>query len=141
MILPALASALALLAPAAMTGADPATGEWLTEDGAAKVAIAPCSYAPARMCGAVTWLQDPVHKPTRDVMNPDKALRGRPLVGLLVVRDMQSAGPGRWTGGKIYDAESGKTYAGKLKALSRNRLQVEGCVLMVCDSETWTRAN
>ena len=136
---PAFAAALALLAPAMMAGPDPVSGEWLTEDGAAKVAVAPCSYDPAKYCGAVTWLRDTVHKPTHDVKNPDKALRGRPLVGLLVIRDMRNEGPGRWAGGKIYDAESGKTYAGKLKAISRNKLQVEGCVLMVCEAQTWTR--
>lgn len=136
---PAFAAAFALLAPATMAGVDPATGEWLTQDGAAKVAVAPCSYDPGRMCGAVTWLQDTVHKPTRDVRNPNKSLRDRPLVGLMVIRDMKNEGPGRWAGGQIYDAKSGKTYAGKLKAVSRNRLQVEGCVMMVCQAQTWTR--
>ena len=136
-----IASLLALTAVPALAAPDPVAGEWLTEDGAAKVAVAPCNGAPAKMCGAVTWLQDPVHKPSRDVNNPNPALRGRPLVGLAVIRDMKSAGPGHWTGGKVYDAESGKTYDGKLRALGGGRLKVEGCVLMVCDSETWTRAN
>jgi uncharacterized protein (DUF2147 family) len=135
----ALAALLALAAAPALAAADPAFGEWLNEDGFGKITIAPCSSDPALACGAISWLKDPVGHPTRDVNNPDKSLRSRPLIGVLVVRDMKSAGPGRWSGGKLYDPESGKTYDGKLRVLSRNRLRVEGCVLMFCQSETWTR--
>ncbi|HEX3699716.1 MAG TPA: DUF2147 domain-containing protein [Phenylobacterium sp.] len=134
----------AVLASAALPAAaepDPAFGEWLNEDGFGRVAVAPCSADPALACGAITWLKDPVHHPSRDVNNPDRSLRGRPLVGVLVIRDMKSAGPGRWRAGKLYDPESGKTYDGRLRVLTRNRLQVSGCVLMICDSETWTRAD
>ena len=136
-------AALAAAGPAAATAEPPdaAFGQWLTADGMAHVAIAPCSDNPAHACGAVTWLKDPVGHPTRDINNPDAALRQRPLVGVLVIREMTNQGPGRWVGGKIYDAETGKTYDGKLKALSANRLQVTGCVLMVCQDRTWTRVD
>jgi uncharacterized protein (DUF2147 family) len=132
---------LAAAARPAAAGPDPAFGEWLTEDGFAHVAIAPCSYDPAKACGAVTWLKDPVGHPTRDVNNPDRALRSRPLIGVLVVQDMRPQGPGRWVDGKVYDAESGKSYKGRLRVLTRNTLRVDGCVLMVCDGETWTRVD
>jgi uncharacterized protein (DUF2147 family) len=128
-----------LIAGPALANQDPAVGQWLTEDGFAHVAIAPCSGDPARICGAVSWLKDPVGHPTRDIHNPDRTLRSRPLIGVLVVRDMKNEGPGRWTGGKVYDPESGKSYAGRLRTVSRNRLEVDGCVLGICDSETWTR--
>jgi uncharacterized protein (DUF2147 family) len=137
MILPLL---LALLAAGpALANPDPAVGQWLTEDGFAHVAIAPCAGDAALICGAVTWLKDPVGHPTRDIHNPDRSLRARPLIGVLVVRDMKNQGPGRWAGGQVYDPESGRSGDGRLKALSRNRLEVSGCVLMVCDRETWTR--
>jgi uncharacterized protein (DUF2147 family) len=136
----ALFLALALAAPAApaLAVADPAFGEWLNDDGLAKVTIGPCSTDPALACGAVTWLKDPVGHPSRDVNNPERSLRSRPLVGVLVVRDMRSEGPGRWAGGKLYDPESGKNYNGRLQVLSRNRMQVTGCVLMICENRTWT---
>ncbi|MDB5441833.1 MAG: hypothetical protein JWP73_209 [Phenylobacterium sp.] len=136
-----LAALLTLAAAPAFAEADPAFGEWLTEDGLAKVAVAPCPQDPSLACGAVTWLKDPVGHPTRDVNNPDRALRGRPLVGVQVIREMKLEAPGRWAGGKVYDAETGKSYNGKLRAVSRNRLQVQGCVLMICQSQAWTRAN
>jgi uncharacterized protein (DUF2147 family) len=135
-----LLAALAAAHPAA-AGPDPAVGEWLTEDGMARVAIAPCAGDPAKACGAITWLKDPVGHPSRDVKNPDRSLRGRPLVGVLVIRDMKPEGPGRWSGGKVYDPETGRGGNGRLKALSRNRLEVSGCMLMICDSETWTRVD
>lgn len=138
---PAFLLAAVLAAAPAAAAPDPATGQWLTEDGMAHVAIAPCAGDPGKACGAVTWLKDPVGHPSRDVNNPDRSLRGRPLIGMLVIRDMRPEGPGRWTGGKVYDPESGKTYNGRLRALTRNRLQVQGCVLVVCDSETWTRVD
>ena len=136
-----LAALMTSLAAPALAEPDPAFGEWLTEDGFAKVAVAPCPQDPSLGCGAVTWLKDPVGHPTRDVNNPDRALRGRPLVGVQVVREMKLQAPGRWVGGKVYDPETGKTYDGKLRAVSRNRLQVQGCVLMICESQDWTRAN
>jgi uncharacterized protein (DUF2147 family) len=136
-----LAGVLAAVACPAAAGPDPAFGEWLTQDGFAHVAIAPCSQDPSMACGAVTWLKDPVGHPTRDIHNPDRSLRNRPLVGVLAIRDMHPQGPGHFTGGTVYDPKSGKTYKGRLTALSRNRLQVGGCVLMICDSETWTRVD
>ncbi|HEV2532085.1 DUF2147 domain-containing protein [Phenylobacterium sp.] len=139
MIPPLLLTLLA--AGPALANQDPAVGQWLTEDGFAHVAIAPCSSDPALVCGAVTWLKDPVGHPNRDIHNPDRSLRDRPLVGVMVIRDMKNEGPGRWTGGRVYDPESGRSYAGRLRAVSRNRLEVDGCVLGVCDSETWTRVD
>jgi uncharacterized protein (DUF2147 family) len=138
LLITALLLATALPARAAP---DPAFGEWLNEDGLGRIAVGPCAGHPAEACGAIDWLKDPVGHPSHDVNNPDRALRGRPLVGVLVVRDMKNAGPGRWTGGKLYDPESGKSYDGKLRALSTDRLQVTGCVLFVCESETWRRAD
>lgn len=131
----------AAIATPALAAPDPAFGEWLTQDGVARVAVAPCSGDPALACGAVTWLKDPVDHPTRDVRNPDAAQRGRPLVGLLVVRNMKNQGPGRWIGGKLYQPQTGRTADGELKAITRNRLEVKGCILFVCETETWTRAN
>ena len=126
-------------ATAARAEPDPAFGEWLNEDGDGRVAIAPCPGAPSLACGAVTWVKDPNDPRARDRKNPDRALRGRPLVGVVVIRDMKNEGPGRWSGGKIYEPDSGRTYDGKMKAISRNRLEVSGCFLMICKGQTWTR--
>jgi uncharacterized protein (DUF2147 family) len=132
-----LAAALTLAATAATAAPDPVVGQWLSEDGAGRIALAPCSSDPALLCGAVTWV-DPA-KPQRDLKNPDKTLRGRPIVGMLVVRNMRNEAPGRWAGGKLYDPESGRTYDGRVRAISADKVHLDGCVLMICKSQTWTR--
>ena len=40
-------------------------------------------------------------------------------------------------GGKIYNPNDGNSYKAKLTLLKNNNLQVQGCVLFVCDGEEW----
>ncbi|WP_309087663.1 DUF2147 domain-containing protein [Phenylobacterium sp.] len=130
-----LAAAASLLATPAFA-ADPVEGEWLTQAGTAKVRIAPCAGKADRLCGTVVWLKNAGAK---DANNPDPKLRDRAIVGMNLIRDFKQAGPGRWTGGKIYDPESGKTYDSKISANANGTLKVEGCVLVVCQAQTWRR--
>ena len=133
----ALAIAVGLTFTAAPAFADPVEGEWLTQDKAGKVRIAPCPARPDRMCGTTSWVKDPTK--VLDVKNPDAALRTKPLLGQQVMRDFKQAAPGRWTGGKIYDPNTGKTYDSKISVNANGTLKVEGCVLMVCQAQTWKR--
>jgi uncharacterized protein (DUF2147 family) len=131
----AIAAALTLIAGPALA-ADPVEGEWMTQAGSAKVKVAPCAAKPDRMCGVVSWLKN---SGARDANNPDPALRSRPILGMALIRDFKPAGPGRWTGGKIYDPESGKTYDSKIRINPNGTLRVEGCVLVVCQAQTWKK--
>lgn len=137
----ALAALLALSPLPALAAPDGLSGDFLVEDGLAKVTFGPCAGAPALTCGTISSLKDPVGHPTRDEKNPDKALRARPLVGLTVVRDMKPDGPGRWSGGRVYDPKTGRGAQGRLRLQPGGRLLVQGCLLVVCEDETWTRAN
>jgi uncharacterized protein (DUF2147 family) len=128
---------LLLIAPRAFA-ADPVEGEWLTPDGGSKVRIGPCPNKSDLMCGVVSWLPASQAKHL-DTRNPNAALRSRPIVGVTTVSGFKQAAPGKWTGGKLYDPGSGKTYNGKLSANSDGTLKVEGCVLMVCQTQTWKR--
>jgi len=135
------AAALSLTGGAALA-ADPAEGLWLVQDKDAKVRIAPCPDQAAQLCGEIAWLRAPTGadgKPKTDAHNPDPALRSRPLIGLTMIRGFHAVGPGRWEGGKIYDPKSGKTYASKLRVTQDGALKVDGCVLMICKTQTWTR--
>lgn len=133
----ALASAaVAVLATPALA-ADPVEGLWLVEAGTAKIKVAPCADK-AKMCGQISWLKNGAAK---DANNPDASLRDRSLIGMLMIRDFKPAGPGKWTGGKIYDPSSGKTYGSKMSANANGTLKVEGCVSVVCQAQTWKRAN
>ena len=135
----ALVAILAFTAAPALA-ADPVEGEWLTEGGSAKVRISPCPAAPAKMCGVISWLKNPADAKATDVNNPDAKLRSRPILGLSMIRDFNPAGPGRWTGGKIYDPNSGKTYDSKMSLRDDGTLKVEGCVLVICQAQTWRRS-
>ena len=131
----ATVAVVALATPA--LAADSVEGLWLVQAGTAKVKVAPCADK-SKMCGQITWLKN---GPAKDANNPDASLRERPLVGMLMIRDFKSAGPGKWTGGKIYDPSSGKTYGSKMNANADGTLKVEGCVSVVCQAQTWKRTN
>jgi uncharacterized protein (DUF2147 family) len=124
---------------AADPGIDP-SGTWLTEAGDARVQIARCGTT---ICGTIVWLKAPIDsttgKPQIDDKNPDPAKARRPIIGLNLFQDMKPAGS-KWSG-RIYNADNGKTYASKVSLVGSNSLKVEGCVLVFCGSETWTRVS
>jgi uncharacterized protein (DUF2147 family) len=136
----ALAAGLMLLAAAPAFAADPVEGEWLTQSGSGKVRIGPCAGRPERMCGALSWFRNPADAKAHDEKNPDPALKTRTMLGLRIVWDFQKAAPGRWTGGKIYDPNSGKTYDSRISLNPDGTLKVEGCIAVFCQAQTWRRS-
>ncbi|MBV9569403.1 MAG: DUF2147 domain-containing protein [Hyphomicrobiales bacterium] len=129
-----LAFALSFVVPLIALAAE-ATGEWLIEDGDARVRIATCGR---ELCGNVAWIKEGA--PAVDVNNPDPAKRSRPLLGSAVLLGLKPSGAGEWTG-SLYDAENGRTYVGKLTIIDERHVKVAGCVLggLFCESQTWTR--
>lgn len=112
-------------------------GDWLTADRNAVVRIAPCS---AYLCGAVLRvLAKGPNVPRTDVHNPDPELRSRPLVGLPVLTGFSRNGA-QWTGGRAYDAKTGRSYKAKLEPNADGSLTVTGCFLFLCKAQRWTRA-
>jgi uncharacterized protein (DUF2147 family) len=128
------AFALALLMPVGASAAE-ATGEWLIEDGDARVRISRCG---SELCGTVAWIKE--GSATVDVNNPDPAKRSRPLLGSEVLLGLKPSGEGQWTG-SLYDAQDGRTYTGKLDIVDERHVKVSGCVLggLFCQTQTWTR--
>jgi len=74
-----------------------------------------------------------------DDKNPNPALARRPMIGLPLFTDMRIAGPNKWSG-RIYNADDGGTYSSTISVAGADALRVEGCVGMLCGSETWSRA-
>lgn len=114
--------------------AAPLAGNWLSEDGGTKVHLSICG--PNKLCGTLVWLGHPTDratgKPKTDKHNPDPARRGRPLIGLQVVRGLAPSG----------QISGGHTYKASLTVESDGVAKVEGCVLAVlCKRHTWTRTN
>lgn len=133
-----LALAMLPLSSAAYA-ADP-TGAWLNEDKDGIVQIADCGGA---LCGNVVWIKNPLDaatgQPALDKKNTDPAQRSRPIMGLRVLSAMKpSSTAGKWDG-NIYSIDDGKTFGGNLIMKGDNEMRVQGCVMLICQGETWTR--
>ena len=119
-----------------------ALGEWVTEGDKARVRIEPCAADAAQLCGKIIWSYRPADAPAGpllDINNGDPALRGRPIVGLPLLKGFKPAGTNAWDGGTIYDPEGGKTYKSKMQLEGADTLKVDGCVLFFSETQTWTR--
>jgi uncharacterized protein (DUF2147 family) len=141
-LLPGLILASALGGTASAQPAPSPQGDWQTEGGWATVRIAACPGQPDRLCGRIVALKEPTFKngsPKRDTANSDPKLRSRPVLGMPFITGFKAAGPGRWNGGKIYNPGDGKTYNSRMALNADGSLKVNGCVLVICQGQTWTR--
>ncbi len=126
-----LLGALAGLSMAGLAAADPVEGTWKTEPGDAGgwlyVTIASCGDA---ICGTIATGYD-------DKGAPDPGYEHN---GKRMIWDMKVDGGGYYSGGKIWDPESDKTYSSKM-ALKGNTLTVKGCLIggMFCRGQDWKR--
>lgn len=119
----------ALLAAPELRAQAGVTGEWWTPGFNARVRIEPCGDA---VCGRIVWLWDETPKGVAD---------RKPLIGRMVIDRMQAAEAGLWRGGRLYNPEDGRDYKGSLHLQSPERLVVDGCVLFVCQTQVWRRAD
>ncbi len=131
-------------------GPDDILGLWNTEKKDARIEIYKCG---AKYCGKIAWLKEPTYPagskegvpgtPILDHNNPNPELRKKPLVGSPILIDFSFAGDSLWKDGKIYNANNGKMYSGKLTLMSPEQLNVRGFILgipLFGGSTTWTRA-
>ena len=116
-------------APAAEPGRD-VQGEWWTPGFNARVRIEACGDG--AVCGRIAWLWDD---------KPHGISDKTPLLGKGVIDQMRASEPGRWTGGRLYNPEDGRDYKGSLQLRSESILVVSGCVLFVCQTQVWRRAD
>ncbi len=117
-----LVFALLAAGPAA---AQTAEGLWRTEPGKTgaylHVRVAPCEGG--RLCGVI---EEALEATRTD------------LVGRTIIANMAPDDAGKWSGGTIWAPDDDKTYRSKMR-LQGDALKVEGCVLVVCRGQTWTR--
>jgi uncharacterized protein (DUF2147 family) len=75
-------------------------------------------------------------------MNPEPSRRGRNILGLVILRDLRSDQDGNWSGGRIYDPESGKTYRCEASLDGPDRVRIRGFVgiALLGRTEIWQRA-
>lgn len=127
-----MAAACTMSLPAQSSGV---AGNWRDADGSV-IRVAPCKDALCATLIAVTTTA-----PGKvDHNNPDRALRTRPLCGLVIGSGFHSESTDRATGGKLYDPSNGKTYSGTI-ASSGDTLNLRGFigVSLFGRTEKWTR--
>jgi uncharacterized protein (DUF2147 family) len=121
---------------------DDIIGNWLTSGKEpAKIKI---YKSGGKYYGQIIWLKYTTEngKPKTDVNNPDKSKRDKPVIGLVILSGFKFDGDNEWSGGDIYDPESGKTYSSYLY-LKNNTLKVRGYILIPLfgRTETWKKTN
>ncbi len=128
------AGLLSLLSTGAAFAQGTPAGDWLVEDGTARIRVVQCGSA---YWGVISWTKD---APGKDENNPDPALRNRSVLGIPILIGMKPAG-NRWEG-QVYNAQDGSTYKSNISLLSPDVLKIQGCVLggIFCGGENWTRA-
>ena len=116
------------------------TGIWLTAEGKARVQITRSGDV---YSGKIIWLKEPDEdgKPKVDKKNPDVHLRARPIIGLEIVYGFGFDEDNEWTGGRVYDPESGNEYKAKMTLVDEKTLKLRGYILipLLGRSEVWTR--
>lgn len=114
-------------------------GTWLSGDGDGLIAVEVSGTAlSGRIVGSPN---DDPDRATTDIHNPDPALRARPLVGLELFSGFKYDGDGVWSGGFIYDPNSGNTYRCKITLQDPTTLKVRGFIgiALFGRTETWKR--
>jgi uncharacterized protein (DUF2147 family) len=124
--------------------ADVILGKWLNEDKDAHIEI---RNDGGKYFGKIVWLRDPIDtltgKPKVDDKNSDKALQGRPVLGLEILKDFTFDGEDEWSEGTIYDPKNGKTYDCYMELGETGILKIRGYIGISWIGRTtyWTRVN
>ncbi|MEL6316284.1 MAG: DUF2147 domain-containing protein [Pseudomonadota bacterium] len=123
---------------------DPIFGRWLVKSERAVIEFAPCAENATRACGRIVWMAAPRAEDgalKRDAVNPDPALRDRPICGLRIVSGLKRANVGEWVRGEIYDALRGARFDVEARIVGPRKLKVRGYVLvgLFGRSQVWTR--
>ena len=126
---------------------DKVLGRWHTPEDKSIIEIFKCDD---RYCGKIVDLKEKVYPdddgrgmagtPKVDRDNPDEKLRKRPIIGLELMSGFSFNGSS-WTGGTIYDPESGKTYKCKMRIREDGALVVRGYVgiSLIGRTSVWQR--
>jgi len=131
------AAILMLASPAFAVDGKDVFGIWKVQSGSALIEIKDCGDGTP--CGSLVHINSPDAASVLDDQNPDPKLAKKPLLGSRMLWGFE-AKKHKWSGGRIYDAESGKDYKSKIQLQDDGTLEVKGCVGPFCQSQTWTKA-
>ena len=125
---------------------DRINGYWMTEDDESQIEI--FTDERGEVHGKIIWLDEPYEddgSPILDGENPEPELRSQPILGLEIIEGFTyDASDEEWSGGSIYDPESGRTYTAYMRLEDRNTLRLRGYVMgmrFLGRTTHWTRAD
>lgn len=126
--------AMLLTLPAScLAAAEDAVGTWKDNETGGITQIYGCRG------GLCIKVVKPAKEGEVDSNNPDPALKGRSLAGIIIMAGAAKDGPERWKG-KLYNPLDGETYTGFLEVESKDEVKLEGCVLgVLCKTRVWRR--
>ncbi|MGI6198069.1 MAG: DUF2147 domain-containing protein [Candidatus Cloacimonadaceae bacterium] len=122
---------------------DDITGKWYTEKKDSIIQIFKTEAGSYN--GKLVWIKEAIDKdgkPIVDKNNPDKKLRNRPLMNMVIITGLEYKKKASYEGGKIYNPDDGKTYNCKVEMPNVNTLKLRGFVgvSVLGKTNTWTRA-
>lgn len=119
---------------------DDLLGKWVNEDATARFEFFKIGTT---YNAKIIWLAKPTAdngEPKLDKNNPDKKLRNRPIVGLVILTGLQfSANTTMWMGGKIYSPEKGEVINCKIKLTNKNELALTAFKSLFSSTKKWKR--
>lgn len=134
--------ALIICLPAFAQAANRINGVWFNGEKSSKIEIS--QSEDGSFIGNIVWLReanDAKGNPKIDIHNPDEKLAKRQLIGLQVLSGLKYNGKSKYSGGKIYDPKSGKTYSAKAEMVNNNTLALRGFIgiALAGRTDTWIR--
>ena len=99
-------------------------GVWSNTENTARIEI---METEAQLIGKIIWIKQEGRESgsSTDAVNSDTTLRNRPLMGLTILEGFQYNN-GIWSDGKIYDPDSGLSYACDLQLKKKDILEIKG---------------
>jgi uncharacterized protein (DUF2147 family) len=111
-------------------------GNWLSEskDGIIQISQSADANYEGRIVGGS-------HPGRLDEKNPDATQRAKPLRGEIIMRNLHYDGAGKWSGGAIYEPDTGRTYSCLVELIAPDSLKVRGFfgISLLGKSQIWTR--
>jgi len=137
----AFAAAAFVVHAAALAQAAPA-GLWKTidDDGKSEKSLVRITENGGVLTGRIEKLLDPTVKPDAVCEECKDERKGKPLVGLTILRNLKAGDDGWWEGGDITDPKNGKTYRAKVRTIEGGKqLQMRGYIGPFYRTQTWIR--
>ena len=116
-------------------------GQWYNEE---KDAVITIFEDGKKLSGKITWMKFPNDEngnPKTDPLNPDKNLRSRARLGMIMMHNFTHIEGNKWDDGELYDPKKGKTYSGMITLTDKNTLDLRGYIgfSFIGRTSTWKR--